>query len=443
MYRELTAPISIQWALTSACSRRCFYCANHWRHDEASGVQPELASTEALNLIVSRILAAKVFSVTITGGEPLLVMGHCIPQLQRLAAAGISLSLNSTMSGLSRELALLLLSIGVKSALVSLPSHDPETDAKITNSRHSWSLTAEGIRTAIEAGIRIQANMVVCRHNINQIYQTAQYAKTLGIRHFAATKMSHPAITSQLPDIMLTGNDFQKMAADLLRVKADLGMSVSTVQAYAYCAVADSEVREQLSCFDRTCSAGKTFCVLAPNGDVSPCPLVPEVYGNILQTDGLGNAWRAMKMWRDDTFLPDQCTVCAHKRTCAGGCRYDAYISSGSYKAPDPYCDLRNVPVLKEKPTIKRTLSTTFRPHPGIRSRPEAFGGILYRSGGRWVPVDASLFGIMTAPGATYTLRDFAYSLAVRDEVAGKTVGYLLANGFLEPVDCVKGAGNA
>ena len=255
MFRELSAPIAVQWEITSACPKRCFYCANYWRHDSELISQPAVPSRQLLERIIDQIISARVFSVTITGGEPLLVIEHCAPSLQRLTDAGITLSINSTMFGLTPELATTLTGLGIKSALVSIPSFDPKTDALITNSTSSWRNTASGIGIAIKAGVRIKANMVVCRHNVSQIFTTAKYAKDLGIKDFAATKMSHPSSDACFQDTMLTRAEFQFMASELKRIKAELGMNVDSVQAYAYCGIDDNSIREDFPIFNKTCSA--------------------------------------------------------------------------------------------------------------------------------------------------------------------------------------------
>src|ERR1035438_8755304 len=153
MFRELSAPIAVQWEITSACPKRCFYCANYWRHGSDLAVQPAVPSKSVLDRIVDQIISARVFSVTITGGEPLLVIERCAPALRRLAEAGVVLCLNSTVAVLTPELALILKDLGIRNALVSIPSFDPQTDALITNSKSSWQSTAAGVGIALKAGI--------------------------------------------------------------------------------------------------------------------------------------------------------------------------------------------------------------------------------------------------------------------------------------------------
>lgn len=431
MFRELSAPIAVQWETTSACPKRCFYCANYWRHDHDLSTQPALAPKEAVEQIVEQIICARVFSVTITGGEPLLVLDRLAPQLRRLAQAGIVLSLNSTLAVLTADLASLLSELGIRSALVSIPSHDPTTDALITNSASSWRSTAAGIALALQAGLKIEANMVVCRHNVGQIFSTAKYAKDLGITYFAATKMSHPSTELCLTNAMLSTAEFRLMASELKRVRDELGMRVDTVQAYPFCSLADGEIREAIPAFSKTCSAAKTFCMVAPNGQVRPCPLVSDVFGNVMDRGGLLGAWRAMRSWRDDSLLPPQCLDCRHKSSCAGGCKADAKHSGGGYRHLDPYCDLKNVPVMPKTMRKSVDLSSRYRANPKVRLRSEAFGGIIYVRGAEWCAVDGRLYGMFQKPTAVYRREDFARELGVSDSEANRTMNHLVEKNLL------------
>lgn len=431
MFRELSAPIAVQWEVTSACPKRCFYCANYWRHDSALAAQPALPLRPVLDKIVDQIISARVFSVTITGGEPLLVIERCAPALRRLKEAGVALCINSTMAVLTPELAAILKDLGIGSALVSIPSFDPKTDALITNSESSWRNTAAGVAIALEAGIHIKANMVVCQHNIDQIFLTANYVKKLGVTHFAATKMSPPSSEEPFGDAMLSAEQFQLMAAELKRIKGELGLNVDTVQAYAYCGLADNNLRAELPVFNKTCSAARTFCMIAPNGAVRPCPLVSDIYGNALDESGLVGAWQAMRGWRDDSMLPEQCSGCRHKATCAGGCKADAKHAGGSYGRPDPYCNFKHTPLIPKVRIDRTELHPAYRVNPRVRFRPESFGGIAYVRGTTWCPVDHRLYGTLTRAGASYTTADFARDLEVEAAEAGRTMDFLFRKGVL------------
>jgi radical SAM protein with 4Fe4S-binding SPASM domain len=361
----------------------------------------------------------------------LLVIERCAPALRRLAEAGVVMFLNSTMAVLTPELATILKDLGISSALVSIPSFDPHTDALITNSASSWRSTAAGVGIALKAGIHIEANMVVCRHNIDQIFETAKYVKNLGVTHFAATKMSHPSSEESLGDVMLSAEQFQFMASELKRIKAELGLNVDTVQAYAYCGIADDNLRVELPIFNKTCSAARTFCMIAPNGAVRPCPLVSDIYGNALDDAGLVGAWQKMRDWRDDSMLPKQCRDCSHKATCAGGCKADAKHANGSYGRPDPYCNFTHATVIPKVRIEIKELKSSYCLNPKVQFRPESFGGIAYVRGAKWCPMDHRLFSALQKTGANYTTTDFARDLETEVVEANRTMNFLVRKGVL------------
>ena len=221
------------------------------------------------------------------------------------------------------------------------------------------------------------------------------------------------------------------MAGALKQVQDELQINVTTVQAYAFCGISDNNIRDQIPSFNKTCSAGKTFCLIAPNGAVSPCPLVPDIYGNVFDTAGLLGAWRAMHDWRDNSFLPIECASCHHRNTCAGGCRYDAKIAGGTYKAPDPYCNFKNTPVLPKRRLSSRNMLSRYRVHPSIQARPESFGGIIYLRGGKWSAVDSVVLSMLQKIDAEYSRQDFSTALHVSESEANKTMNFLADKGFL------------
>ena len=71
LYSTLSAPITCQVELTSACNCRCLYCYNHWRHGGI--VDKTKMNTELLEITLNELIASKVFQVLFTGGECMLV----------------------------------------------------------------------------------------------------------------------------------------------------------------------------------------------------------------------------------------------------------------------------------------------------------------------------------------------------------------------------------
>jgi radical SAM protein with 4Fe4S-binding SPASM domain len=87
-----------------------------------------------------------------------------------------------------------------------------------------------------------------------------------------------------------------------------------------------------------SCPAGKYYCRITPEGDVTPCPYMPVSAGN-LRTAGFADLWRTAPVFDDlrDPKLGGRCGACEFAKVC-GGCRCRAYATHGDYLAEDPAC---------------------------------------------------------------------------------------------------------
>jgi radical SAM protein with 4Fe4S-binding SPASM domain len=87
-----------------------------------------------------------------------------------------------------------------------------------------------------------------------------------------------------------------------------------------------------------SCPAGKYYCRITPDGDVTPCPYMPVAAGN-LRSASFAALWRSAGVFDDlrDPKLGGRCGACEFSKIC-GGCRCRAYATYGDYLAEDPAC---------------------------------------------------------------------------------------------------------
>jgi radical SAM protein with 4Fe4S-binding SPASM domain len=87
------------------------------------------------------------------------------------------------------------------------------------------------------------------------------------------------------------------------------------------------------------CMAGTQYCRITPQGDVTPCPYMTVVAGNV-RDQSLGEIWRSssvLQELRDPKRLKGRCGRCEFNELC-GGCRCRAYAAYGDYLQEDPAC---------------------------------------------------------------------------------------------------------
>jgi radical SAM protein with 4Fe4S-binding SPASM domain len=87
-----------------------------------------------------------------------------------------------------------------------------------------------------------------------------------------------------------------------------------------------------------SCPAGKYYCRITPEGDITPCPYMPVSAGN-LRVEPFDRIWHRSPVLNDlrDPKLGGRCGECEFSEVC-GGCRCRAYAHFGDYLAEDPAC---------------------------------------------------------------------------------------------------------
>ena len=88
------------------------------------------------------------------------------------------------------------------------------------------------------------------------------------------------------------------------------------------------------------CQAGTALAYLDWEGGVYPCDSLPIRLGS-LDESSLEDVWASPARGRVVSALratPGACDGCGEYRGCHGGCRGMAYLSAGTFDAPDPAC---------------------------------------------------------------------------------------------------------
>ena len=87
------------------------------------------------------------------------------------------------------------------------------------------------------------------------------------------------------------------------------------------------------------CGAGRCYCAIQPNGDITPCVFMPIVVGNVTRDDFM-DVWEhneIFKNLRDRSRYKGNCVSCDYKLYC-GGCRARAFGYFHDPLEADPGC---------------------------------------------------------------------------------------------------------
>lgn len=376
LYRTLSAPISVQIELTTECSNHCPHCYNYQRQDDDPDVT---MSIDELRTVFEALKKHKVFSVTITGGEPLLQPDLVVESVRLCKDAGIACSINTNLTTLSMATLLKMTEAGPFTVLASLASHEEPTHDAMMGRRGAFKKTTSGILLLKEHGVRFSANMVVAQLNACQVYETGVFAHELGARSFSATKASPPVGCGDYSSVQPTHDQIRASLDSLLKIQNDTGMPVNVLECYPQCFFEDTSKYTKFA--QHKCSAGITTGTVGPDGKVRPCSHSNRTYGSIFVED-LTSIYSRMTEWRTGELLPKKCLECDFFTSCSGGCRCEAEYA-GDICGMDPYAtDPSRVISSTAQPRSEINIGPETRVlvDPCVQFREEEFGFILWKN---------------------------------------------------------------
>ncbi len=340
---RLKSPLYAQIELTYACNLACTHCYNEPRFSKSDGliqlrrVKKEPTSAERFVEIAEELARNDVFSVTLTGGEAFTVRDRLYPTIEALAGHEVDVNINSNLTLVNEDDARRLRDSGVSGIMTSLASYDPETHDRIMNVKGSHSKTLRGIELMQRSGIIVSSNMVVSKHNLHQVYETGRFAASLGMNSFSAAQAVPSNSGGQMHlDHALESEHVLQYLEDLHRIREETGMFVRLTNPLPYCSVWESRPHLRYLIQTSTCTAGRSIIQIDPSGNVKPCPMVGNAYGNILE-DGLDVVWDRMTEWSEDRYVPESCQPCDLVEICRGACRAEAERMAGSLDTKHPY----------------------------------------------------------------------------------------------------------
>lgn len=388
MYQKLSAPVSCQIEVTTACNLNCFHCYNYWRHGEH--IHDVMMTEQILDAIVSQIVESKVFHTTFTGGEPLANRKILFRGIESLTQAGVVCDVNSNLTLITPTDAQRLVRAGIGGVLTSFASGREKLHDEIMQKKGAFLSVVKGIKIAQDSGLTVAASMVVTKLNVDSILETGEFLKSVGVKQFYVTKASPPINSTNFGQYLLSHEELIKLLDSVVVLRDEHKMDVGALECYPLCSYLDQTRYSFMS--GRRCSAGVTTCSISARGDVRACSHDSTVYGNIL-SDGLSGAWDKMSDWRSGALLPQECRLCQLFPHCSGGCRVDAEYACGSKKSLDPYAmpeELSKV-ILRSKdneiPNLENRVFTVTSP---LYSRKEDFCVLCANRAGIASPITLS-----------------------------------------------------
>ncbi len=350
--QKLYAPFLVVWNFTRKCNLRCKHCyANAGKADD------ELSFEEKLEL-VKQLDDAGVVAISFSGGEPLISKDFWkVAEFASSLGFHISIATNGTL--ITPEVAEGLKRVGVSYVEISLDAASPETHDSFRGVEGAFDRALDGIRNCVKAGILTGIATTATKLNISEIPEIVSLAEDLGVYRLVVFNFIPTGRGKEITELDLSVEErkwlleflydsLQRSNLQVLstspifavvaveKVLRGKGERVTPTHFADVCMPSDSAL--VLSDFLGGCGAGRLYCGIQPNGDITPCVFIPVVVGNYRK--GFLKIWQEnsiLESLRDRDSFDYACKDCDYRYIC-GGCRARAYGYFGDLKGPDPGC---------------------------------------------------------------------------------------------------------
>lgn len=329
-------PTTIQFEITDDCNLRCLHCY-HLDNTEEVEIKFSEANREKIMQIAQKIVDLKIFSVVITGGEPLTKKDIVLELAEFFDSNNIAVSLNTNLLLLTEEFLQDPRSNCLKSFLVSCASSNPKIYKEMTWNGN-YDVFERKLKLLQKYNRAYGINMVVNTRNLCDVKNTAIHMHGLGVKNFYATPMS---LNLYYPDLehFLTKEQIISFVYDLVWIRDELDMNIDILETIPKCIFPKEILDRKFSFLSRKCQAGVMTATINYKGSVRPCSHNPDIFGNILEEDFFVILDK-MKDWRERKYVPIECEGCKlYKDSCFGGCRMSskAFDKEHRINAVDPW----------------------------------------------------------------------------------------------------------
>lgn len=333
-------PFIVIWELTRACDLACKHCR---AEAQALPSPHQLSPAEGIQLL-DQIRGMGNPLLVFTGGDPLKR-----PDLEPLIrhAVGLGLRLSITPSGtslLDQPAVQRFKELGIARMALSLDAPTQAEHDAFRGVEGSFQWTVDACRYAAEAGLSLQINTSISRHNLHQIPQMAALVESLGAVMWSVFFVV-PTGRAQA-DQNLSPEEFETAFAQIHAAAQKKVFDVKTTEAPHYRryllqhhAGPNAAAAGPLPRMHGGLGDGRGFVFVSHTGDVFPSGFLPLAGGNIREKP-LAEIYREsplFKAMRKPDEFKGKCGRCEFRQVC-GGSRARAYADSGDALGSDPAC---------------------------------------------------------------------------------------------------------
>lgn len=410
------------WEVNCQCNHNCIFCYNY-NQDQ---LRPACTTQQELAAVSDFLVEQSPVSVTISGGEALLLFQELKPHILKLRNQGILVRILSNGALIHEDMAAFFAQQDIH-LLISFPSVDREIFGQVTGRPDAYEQVVGGMDRLKAHGVVFQPNVVVTTANLATLEETVRFLwqryAPPAVMVSRATKPTNAG--PEFSQLLLSNQQLEQMFDTCAAMAKEYEIRFNTCGGFPLCAMNSPESYE---IFGKVCGGGLHDCVVTGNGDIRVCSRDDRVYGNIFR-EPFPEIRERMTAWRA-AQIPQACRSCNKARSCRGGCHMSSTEPDRDPGSLDCHARPERVPVpyRRQWPKVKVRL---LRPYRVMPFREVAEGDSVRLS----VGIDYGYFSPKLVGWLRGRQRVTLLGVLGRERRGKKTMETLLRIGILAPVE--------
>lgn len=342
------SPFLVIWEVTRACDLQCLHC----RAEAQPKRDPRELTTEQGRALLDEIRRFGRPLFIFTGGDP-LKRADLFDLISHAKGIGLSPAMSPSGTPLLDQARLTRAAqAGIRTVSISLDGAEAEAHDHFRGVPGSYDLSLRAATAVHEAGMRLQINTTVGRHNGDDLPRMAELVARLGAARWELFFLVPTGRADQL--VPMEPQEYERVSHWLYDQTDRMETHITAVEANFYRRVVLSRMGEErnmepMQVFEQERSgggrflpginSGNGFVFISHTGEIYPSGFLPLSAGNV-KRDSLVEVYRnhpVFQQLRQPSLLKGRCGRCQYRSLC-GGSRARAYAVTGDYLASDPYC---------------------------------------------------------------------------------------------------------
>ena len=341
---HLSALKTVIWDTTYACNLSCPHCLTN----SGFPTSTELDTDQAFRLI-DILSNAKIFSLTLSGGEP-LIRPDILALIKKISQTKMRFDIVTNGVDISDEIMGGLKNSRIFDIQMSIDGIGKDHD-RFRGRKGAFDAACQNVQRLKDNGIAVSISTTVTKKNVGSLDRIVDLALELDCSGFRAIpfipigrgRVNRNDLKLDLQDLLLFTQRLVDRHEELL---GKLRISVET----CYSFLLKPPPEKILSNGSMGCSAGYDTLSVGADGTAYPCSflhdfplgnLLTESFSHLWNRSPILNALRSLQKFN----MKESCKSCPYSpNLCRGGCRAAAHLEYGDFCSSDPFCfyHLRN-----------------------------------------------------------------------------------------------------